>query len=427
MDGMATQTDVVEACETATLDCAGEMRYVARQPIMDAQGRVFGYELLSRNCPETGSRREGDQAARTLLDNAVIFGMERFTNGLPAFVLCNEEALTEKLVQVLQPEMTVLEIPASLEAKPRLIEACVRLKKSGFRLALDDFVWRPELQPLTDLADYLKVDFTQPGAADRRYLRQRSGHSPLTMVAKKVFTQEEYRRARSDGFNLFQGDYFCRPVLLKSRKVPSNRIYHFQILQLLYRDPIDLRRLSKLVMRDPSLTYRLLLLVNSPFYAIRQEVRSIESAIVVVGEEVFRRIATLAILSELNAQRPAEILRIAFVRARFCERAARFCAFDPAEQYLLGMFSLLSAMLQVPMEELIPALPLRDAIRDALLGTANPERMLLAFIESYERGEWSVCDAISQANCLRQDNLLECYAEAVEWAEGALRSGDSRG
>jgi EAL and modified HD-GYP domain-containing signal transduction protein len=176
------------------------------------------------------------------------------------------------------------------------------------------------------------------------------------------------------------------------------------------------------VKRDASLTYRLLRLVNSPMCAIRQEVRSIQSALLAVGEQTFRRIATLAITSELGANQPAEVLRMAFLRGRFCEVAAEECALDPTEQYLLGMLSMLPAMLQRPMEELAPALPLRQEIRDALIGAPTPERCLLAWLENHERGNWAACDALVELYELNQNQMASWYGEAVVWAEAALRS-----
>ena len=158
----------------------------------------------------------------------------------------------------------------------------------------------------------------------------------VALLAEKVETQEEYQRACDEGFTLFQGYYFCRPVLMENRKVPSNRLSHIEILQLLRGDSIELKKLTRLVKRDASLTYRLLRLVNSPMCAVRQEVNSIQSALLAVGEDAFRRIATLAITSELNGDQPEEILRMAFVRGRFCEVAAGMCGLDPTEQYLLG-------------------------------------------------------------------------------------------
>jgi EAL and modified HD-GYP domain-containing signal transduction protein len=155
-------------------------------------------------------------------------------------------------------------------------------------------------------------------------------------------------------------------------------------------------------------------------YAVRQEVSSIEAALVMVGETAFRRIATLAIASELNANQPPEILRMAFVRGRFCELGAGLCALDTKEQYLLGLFSLLPAMLRVSMSELAHALPLREKIREALLGAEIGESSLLHWAECCERADWAKCDAIALSYGLNQDELVRCYKEAVVWVESAL-------
>jgi c-di-GMP phosphodiesterase len=436
---MGIETVPAKGSEAAPAKWAGETRYVARQPILNAHGHVHGYELLFRNAPESvlnpnsavnadaaqspdiALSPDADKAARTMLDNAVIFGLEWLTNGLPAFVNCTAESLNEDLVLVLAPHKTVLGIPGSLELTPKLLDSCRALKARGFRLALDDFSWKANLHPLVEMADYIRVDFTRFGVAERQYLRRLNCDS-LTLVAKKVQTQEDYQHARGEGFTLFQGDYFCHPILLKKRKVPANRLLHFEIVRQLHHDPIDVRQMSQLVLRDASLTYRLLRLVNSPIYAIYHEVRSIESAIIAVGEDTFRRIVSLAVLSELNGEEAPEILRMALLRARFCELAAGLCELDPAEQYLLGMLSLVPAMLRLPMEELTPSLPLRSEICEALQGTMNPERSLLSWLESNERGDWEACDRIVEARNLSQEQLMRRYAESAIWAEASMRS-----
>ena len=396
------------------------LRYVARQPILDRRNRVHGYELLFREGNETSFNGDVDMATRTMLDNTVLFGLETLTCGLPAFVNCTREALTEDLVHVLPPGMAVLEILETLELTPELIQACRRLKAAGFRLALDDFTWRPGIEPLVKIADYIKVDFRLTNKEERVHLRKRLNGQTVALVAEKVETQEEYQQACKEGFQLFQGFYFCRPVLLKNGKVPANRLLHIEILQRMRNDPLELRKLTQLVKQDASLTYRLLRLVNSPICAVRQEIRSIQSALVIVGDDAFRRMATLAIASEFNAGQPAEILRMSFVRARFCELTAKLCGLEPTEQFLLGMLSLLPAMLRQPMEELTPQLPLRQEILEALCGARLPWGMLLQWLESYEQGDWAGCDAVAQSKGLSEQVLAKCYADALVWAETAL-------
>jgi EAL and modified HD-GYP domain-containing signal transduction protein len=419
---MAHQTIPDSNAETDGSEGAEELRYIARQPILDSQGRVFGYELLFRSGPEAFFLGNGDMATRTMLDNSVIFGLEKLTIGLPAFVNCTVDTLMEDQVLVMPPRLTILEILEDIEPTPSVIEACVKLKRAGFRLALDDFLWKAELEPLLALADFIKVDFTLLDTAGRASLRKQLKGSTAELVAEKVETQEEYQQARAEGFRLFQGYYFCRPILLTNRKLPANHASYLDILRIMQDETMDLRKLGQLVKRDASLTYRLLRLVNSPMYAVRVEVRSVDSALVMIGEQTFRRIATLAIVSELNANQSVEILRMALLRARFCELAAGICGLNPEEQYLLGLFSLIPSMMRVPMSELAPVLPLRERIREVLLGSAGPESSLLHWTECYERGEWTKCDTIAEFYGMSEDRIIRCRQEALVWAEAALKS-----
>jgi EAL and modified HD-GYP domain-containing signal transduction protein len=417
---MATKVAAAGCSPEMPAERADGLRYVARQPILDLRGRVHAYELLFRSGPEQVFRGDGDLATRTMLDNTLIFGLERLTGGLTAFVNCTRESLTDKLVDVLPPSMFVLEILEDVEPTPELVDACRRLKKAGFRLALDDFIWKPGFDPLIELADYIKVDFLLSGVRERHDLLNKLHGVPVALLAEKIETQEQYRQACAEGFKLIQGYYFCRPELIQNRKVPSNRITQIEILRLVREDTIDLEELCKLVKQDTSLTYRLLRLINSPIYGLRQEVRSVQTALMAVGEDAFRRIATLAITSELNGDQPMELLRMAFVRARFCEMSAHLCRLDATEQYLLGLLSLLPAMLRVPMQELAPSLPLRAEICFALMGTPIPERKLLEWMISHEQGNWAACDVVAAEHGLNQETLVRNYEQAVVWAEGAI-------
>jgi len=417
---LETPVDAPPVTAVPEPDLAIGMRYVVRQPILDLHGKVHAYELLFRDGPRAVFRGDGDLATRTMIDNTVLFGLGRLTGNLPVFLNCTEEALTGRLVHVLPAGMTVLEILETLDPSPALISACRHLKASGFRLALDDFTWKPGIEPLVEIADYIKVDFAISDEQNRRELLRRLSGVTVALVAEKVETQEEYQQARDEGFTLMQGYYFCRPVLMKNYKVPANRLQHVEILRMLQDETMDLHELTGLVKRDTCLTYRLLRLVNSPMSAMRQEVQSVQAALIAVGEENFRRLATLAITSEMNAGQPMELLRMAFVRGRFCELASVFCDLSHTEQYLLGLLSLLPAMLRVPMNDLTPLLPLRDGIRRALEGEKLPERALLCWLEGHERADWSTCDIVTEKQGLNAGDLLVCYEEALHWAEAAL-------
>jgi len=397
-----------------------EHRYIARQPILDVHSKVHGYELLFWNGRDPALRTESDRESRAMIDSTVLFGVEHLACGLPAFVNCTADSLTGDWVSVLPPSMTVVELPEDCAQTPELLKTCHNLKSAGFRLALQDYSGSPDARPLVEMADYIKVDVAQYNATKRKELLGPLESSDARLIADNVETQEEYGQVSKEGFSFFQGYYFCHPEPLKGHKIPANRLVHLEILEVLQHDPVDLDRMSQLVMCDASLTYRLLRLVNSPVCAMRQQVTSIKSALLLLGEATARRIATLAIASDFNSGQPVEILRMAFVRARFCELAASLCGLIPSEQYLVGMVSMFPAMLRVLMEDLVKSLPLREEARAALLGTLNPESTLLYWLVCHENGDWAMCEALLQNYGLRHDQILRCHTEAVAWADAVL-------
>ncbi|MGD0832653.1 MAG: HDOD domain-containing protein [Terracidiphilus sp.] len=421
-----TGTEQVNNLEGSKSDAAAGAHFMVRQPILDLHARVHAFRLLFREDLKPG---ESGPSGRAMMETAAFHKLnrpselKRLTGSLVAIVRCAAEALSEELAQVLPPSLTVLEIAPGGEAPPELKETCERLKALGFRLALGEFTGQPEFDSLLELADYVKVDFglTQPEVR-AQVLRRLHGKAAI-LLASNLETQKDTLKAREEGFTLFEGYWFCQPVMKRNRRPPANQMLRLEILKALQKSPLDLVKVSELVKRDGPLTYQLLRLANSPLWALRQPVESIQSALLAVGDDAFRRIATLAIATEFNGDQPPELLCMAMIRGRFCEVAGARRGLDQFGQYLLGLLSLLPAMQGQPMSELAPALAVGDEIRAALMGTRNPQRVLLGWLECCERGDWAGCDAAGQADGLNQVELVKTYIEAVAWAEAALHSG----
>lgn len=422
---MAVAIEGVHNSGDTELASARRLCSVVRQPILDRRGRVHAYELRFH-----GDRvHNGADAYNNLLETVVNFGLgksselKKLTGRLTAFVRCSIEALSERLAQVLPASLTILEIVPSQEVSSELIDSCRQMKVLGFRIALDDFSIKTPATALVELADYVKVDFVRSPPEVRRELLNELRGKETTIVAKGVDTHVDYRKAWEEGFTLFQGLYFCEPVEVRNRRPPVNQMLRLSILRSLQQNPMDMHKVSQLVMRDGPITYQLLRLVNSPLWGMRQKVESIEMALVAVGENAFRRIATLAITAEFNGDQPAELLCMAILRGRICEVMASKCGLDPFGQYLLGLFSLLPAMQGQPMSDVVRTLPLGGEILEALMGKTNPERSVLGWVENFERADWAACDAAALAAGLDQGELAKVYVDAVDWTETALHSG----
>lgn len=411
--GIASENDLARA--------AAEIRYLVRQPILDAHSHLCSYELLFQLQADGPAGGRGTHAMRAILDDILLYGLDKLSMGVPVFLTCSGESLTEPYVTVLPPDQVILGVSEQLQFYPNMLRSCRNLKEAGYRLSIEDFSWGPFPHVLLSMADYVKLNPEGFYGAGLTRLRKLLEGTQTALIAEKIDTPEAYQKAKEEGFSYFQGFYFFYPEQIQRAKVPSNKLVHIELLQQLRCNPLNLKKIEPLVKRDAALVYRLLKLVNSPLCAIRQEIHSIESAIITLGENAFRRIAMLAVLSEMNSGQPAEILHTALVRARFCELAAASGGLDTEEQYLLGMLSLLPAMLRRPMDELVSELPLRAEIRNALLGESLRERCLLAWIEAHERNEILKSFAIADVFNLNLQRLEQFYVDALLWETVAAR------
>lgn len=396
------------------------LRFVARQPIFDTHNHIHGYELLYREGPEDEFNGDRDYACKVTLDNTLLFGIHRLTGRSLTFVNCTREALIEKLVTILPPKTTILEIMETVTPDHAVIRACTELHEMGYRFALDDFIFRSEMEPLIALADYIKVDFMLCPSEERKMICRKVAETGIRLIAERVETADDFATAFQEGFDYFQGYFFCRPLLMATREIPPNQRNCMALLRALHEDPLDLKQIEMLVKPEAALCYRLLRLVNSALFGMRQEVTSIMAALLAVGDKQFRKLATISIAAELNQKQTVELLVLALSRARFCELSARVLGQDPNEQYLLGLISLFPAILRVKMEDILSALPFRKEIISALAGKPNQERKLLTFLEQYEQGNWSTCAEYCEELNISESELADNYTQAVHWTEEAL-------
>jgi len=393
---------------------SGEVGYLARQPILDHRGGVFGYELHCHEFSEQSAPGGLSPASSRMMDALALYGVGRLAAGQWGFVNCSTDMLLADLFEALPPAMTVLEIPNHSEPSEKLIRVCANLKKAGFRLALLDFDATQPKNPLIELVNYVKVDAKNFDLLEWEVAHKQLDSANVAVVANKIDTHQAYHKARTLGLGYFQGFYFCHPELISNGKIPANRIFHVEILRQLFKDPLDLKTLCPLVSQDASLVYRVLRFANSPICAIRHPVTSIQDAIMILGDATFRRIAALSIQSALTQGHSPELLHMALVRARFCSLAAPLGGLDREEQYLLGMLSLLPPMLRVPMETILEELPLRVEIRNALAGIPSRERCLLTWIENLEDNSIFACEKTSKQYGLDRNALSAFYLKSLE-------------
>lgn len=390
--------------------------HVARQGILDARGHVIGYELLYRGGPqETSGTADGDFAGARLLADAVLdLRLDTITDGRTAFINLTRSLLLTGAATLLRPEVAVFELRDDVAVDADVIEACRSLSSSGFRLALDEFVPDSSAEALLPFAAFVKVDVTRLGRSDVVALARRLADRGLPLVAQRVETHDAFNWTRDAGCTLFQGRYICEPQAHSGGGV-ATQAAHLRLLSAVNQPRITMDELEELVKQDAVLSLRVLQCINSAAFAIRREVRSIREALVFLGMAPIKKWASVWCLAKLNVGATSELATMAMLRARACELLASDLEdVDANEMFLVGLCSLMDAMVGRPMKEAIGDLPLTEAARGALLGERNRLRAVLDAVTAYEVGSWE--EALTSEFVTDELILPRAYFSALTWA-----------
>lgn len=399
---------------------------VARQPIFDRRRGVFGYELLYRTPGATCFRcDDGDQASLTVIGNTFLnLGIERLTGGKRAFINFTETLLSGEVGLNLPKDLVVIEILEDLAFSEGLLDACRKLKKEGYLLALDDFLLQEHARsPMLEVVDIIKADFRGASPSDIRNLTGCLPRKGLQFLAEKVETAEEYQLACDAGYDFFQGYFFSKPELVSGKDIPGYKLNYMRMLQQLHRPEMDYLTLENTIRQDVSLSFKLLNYINSAFFGLRQTVTSIRHALALLGEREIRKWASLIVLTALGEDKPRELLMTSLVRGHFCEAIGKAIGQGgkASELFLMGIFSLLDVFMGRPLDEILTEIPLSDSIKSALKGGEGVWGNILASILGYEKGNWEAVTENAAILGVTLQMSTDLYLDAVFRSEEAMQ------
>jgi len=392
------------------------LRYVARQPIFDRDERVFGYELLFRDGLENAFHGDTDEASRATLDRSLLMGLDVLCDGRRAFVNCTRDTLIKGLVTLLPSTTTVVEILESVSADPDVIAACRNLKEAGYMIALDDYVSNDPREALAEMADIIKVEMQLTTEVQRDAMIQRLGPLRCLMLAEKIETHAEFVRARDQGFVYFQGYFFRRPEMINTHDMPANRMNYLRMLQEVSRPELAIKELENLIKAEASVCYRLLRYLNSAMFGFHSEIHSVRHALSILGERDVRRWVRLVAAVGAGQEKTSDLVLSALVRGRFGELLTPHVAHGESDLFLMGLLSLIDAMMEMPMEEVLDKIPLDHETKAVLLGQPSRLRPVYQLMLAHESGEWGAAADLSQRLHLHTEDVAGLYWQAQEWA-----------
>ena len=393
---------------------------MARQPIFGRQENVVGYELLFRSGLENFfSSKDVDMASRAVVDSFLLMGMELLTGGRKAFFNFTRDLLLKDCATVLPHEVAVVEIIETVEPDEEVLSACKRLKRAGYLLALDDYTDPEASNPLTDLADIIKVDFLLTSVQDRKALVSKFRPRGIQMLAEKVETREEFDQAAESGYKYFQGFFFCHPEIISVADIPSFKLNYVRVLRAVNEREMNLDELERAIKCEPALCYRLLRYLNSPVFSFWNQIKSIQHALTLLGEKEIKKWTSLVVLVALGEDRPAELVVASLVRARFCELLAPVVGMRDrkADLFLMGLLSLMDAILRRPMTELLAEMPVSTDIKLALLQGDSRLSDVYGLTLAYEKGDWEKLSDSAARLRLQEAVVPDIYLKSLDWAK----------
>jgi len=398
--------------------------FVARQAIFDRRLKVYGYELLFRSRLDSNSAESADSAAslQVITNSFFSIGMERLLGGAKAFINFPQDLLTDERIFSLPARQTVIEILETVRPEPDLVDACRVLREKGYVLALDDFAHLNGWDRLANLVSIIKVDFRATTEDQQQALVERYSGRGICMLAEKIETQEEFQRACKMGYHYFQGFFFARPVIVSRREIPGSKLGYLKILQEIHRPELELLAIEALIQREVSLASKLLRYVNSSIFGWVNPVHSIRQALALLGEQEIRNWVSLTALPTLASDKPSELIRTALLRARFSELLAPWAgiAHRKSDLFLIGLFSLLDAMLGRPLAEILDEMRLGGDIAEALLGTApagQPLAAVFTLVRQYETAGWNALAEVASRLRVPTEIIVDLYLEAASWSD----------
>ncbi|MBT5229430.1 MAG: HDOD domain-containing protein [Methylococcales bacterium] len=395
--------------------------FIARQPIYNKKLIVMGYELLYR-CSTVNEAifEDGTQASCQTIVNAFMhIGVETITGSAMAFINLPEHFILNEELTLMFKEQCVLEIIEDIEPTPAVIVGLKNLKSRGFKLALDDFIFTPKHQPFVELADFIKMDVL---SLTEQEIQEQLSHIKGfkgELIAEKVETQEMYKLCQQYPFDHFQGYFFCHPEVVSQAHIPANKMVLLNALNKLQDPELDFDELEAILAQDVSLSYKLIRYVNSATFSLRREIDSIKDVVVLLGIKNVKNWITLIMMSSVSAEKPVELISTALVRAKMCELLAqKFYPDISSHMFIAGLFTVLDALMDMSLEDLMDTVTLNIDIKMALLFREGQHGEIINQVLAYERSDW---DGLNSAT-IPPSACIETYLAALKWADESTKA-----
>lgn len=390
--------------------------YIVRQALVNEKQESFGYEILYTDNSFRAEHTDDASAANAIENFLSSMDSERFLDGKTAFLTFTPNLLEKGIPKMFKTNKLVIQIEDSLITNPLSQNLITKYKQSGYKIAVVDFEFAPRFFGILDIVDYIKVNFSGDPSSVENIVKIGKSFGKK-VIAYNVETQDAYDRAKELGCTYYQGTFVSEKMPTTVKKVNYLQSNFFLLMVAVTKDEPDIDEIENIISRDVSLTFSLLRLVNSAYFALRNKARSVKQALVILGLGQLKQWIYLLSFKQDDGSMPDELIKISFLRATFASELLEYAQdmnISRSEAYLLGMFSTLGKLMRVPLEDALEQLPISDEIKLALLKKEGRTGSLYKLILSYEKADWKTMSSCAAELGIPQSVIAQKYFECVE-------------
>ncbi len=395
---------------------------IARQPIFDGKRRLWGYEIFCVGIVEsTGPDSLEESVAVNVASSAYIGFQQIMDRGKKIIVNFNEKSILENFPYAFPQNLAAVMVTEDMVSRPNVLNVLSRLKSDGYLIAVRGFTGNSACDPLYRMADIVGMDIFERQKDELTEIIELARSYDATCLAAQVKDPACFELCRELGFSLFHGSFFKSPEQITVRKFTSGEVSRFNLLQVIEKDQPDFDQLTKAIQTDVSISFRLLAFLNSSAFGLPRKIKSIHQAILLLGWRKIKNWLRVVLLSDMGHNKEvSELVLLSAQRGRFLELVALehdFWGFDANSLNLLGMFSLLDALLGIPMTEIVGYLPLENKLKAALCQEPNNEYLPLLHLAGYfEEARWAEVGKMIQQLNLDAGKVKAAFQASVDWA-----------
>lgn len=390
--------------------------FFVRKAVYDKNRNVLAYEIAFNKQETLSKNLDIEEKRLKFVCNMGTVGLNQFTNNKKAFINFTTISILEEIPDLLGKDNIIVQLNKNIDIDYEMIKSIKKLHNDGFTISYKDVCTYEEIENIAPYLDIVKIDVNKIERKDILSIISKIKDKKIKLLANNISDEDKLDKAITDGFSMFEGEYFSKPTIVNDKDIAVRNSNRFNIIVELLNEEFDIERVEYIIKSDLSISYKLIRFLNSSTFGFIQTINSIKQAIMLLGRDELRKWLTLIVISEMQVDNNEELVKNTIVRGRFCELlAGKIVPQKKSKAFIVGLFSDLDLFMDKPMQTLVDEIHLEKEVCEALLGEENSIRKILELVKAYEKMDVRKVQAYCEDLNIDKQILFDIYSEAIDW------------